>query len=280
MWKKQQLPNQVAQKLPSKLTLQSKWAEKNVVLFSTHPPRNSGSFHLALVFLSRSWNLHLMSHRWAEARAGVLHFHSHSVDQSSVICSPNYKAGSEMQPIVSPGRRGKNMYVAGAAEDESATQDSLNPLLSFLSTLNQTNTTHRKAHFHWLSGSDWWPCCIIDLAFVPVSNGVSASQSTYFCFISFPVLGNPAMLLYLDQAPGSPQRAVQGLTPEECIRHKHSCSITYSPWLEHDVISLCRMPHSSILLVSFSHLPESDLVTPFHQVIKCTPCEEWHTRSI
>lgn len=153
-----------------------------------------------------------------------------------------------MQPSVSPGSRGKSMNVTGAVEAVSATQESLNLLSSFLSTLNQTHTTHKKAHFHWLSGSDWRPCCIINLALVPLPNVVNACQSISFCFISFNVLGNPALPLYLDQAPGSLQRAVQGLAPEECIRHQHSYSITFSLWLEHDVIYLCRMTHSSIPL--------------------------------
>lgn len=150
-----------------------------------------------------------------EIRAGVCHFHSHSIDQSSVICSPNYKAVSEMQPRVSPVSRGKDMNVAGAVEAVSATQESLNLLSSFLSTLNQTNTTHKKAHFHWLSGSDWRPCCIINLALVPLPNAINACQGISFCFVSFNVLGNPALPLYLDQAPGSLQRAVQGLAPED-----------------------------------------------------------------
>lgn len=204
-----------------------------------------------------------------EIRAGVCHFHSHSVDQSSVMSSLTIR-----QPIVSPGSRGKNMNVAGAVEAVSATQESLNPLSSFLAILNQTNTTHQKALFHWLSGSDWRPCCIINLALVPLPNVVNASQSTSFCFISFHVVRNPALPLYFDQAPGSPPRAVQGLAPEECIRHQHTYSITFSLWLEHDVICLCRIrmtpssiplpPKATTIQLSFSQLQESDLLSGTH----------------
>lgn len=71
--------------------------------------------------------LHVMS-REAVTKGGVPHFHSHSIDQSSVIGSPNYEAGWEMQTVVCPGRRGKNMTVAGTVGAVSATLD---PLSSF-----------------------------------------------------------------------------------------------------------------------------------------------------
>lgn len=58
-----------------------------------------------------------------------------------------------MQPNVCPGRRGKNINVAGAVEAVSVTHESLDPLTSFLSILNQTNTAHRKVNSHGLSDS-------------------------------------------------------------------------------------------------------------------------------
>lgn len=49
------------------------------------------------------------------------------------------------------------MHVAEAAGAISATLGSLAPFSSFPSNLSETNATHRKASFHWLSysrGSD------------------------------------------------------------------------------------------------------------------------------
>lgn len=106
--------------------------------------------HDAHGLLSRSCNLlHLMSSRWAETRAGVVHFHSHFLDESSVTRSPNYEAVCDMQPPGSPGRKGKNTNVAGAVAAVLAAQESSNPLSSFLPTVNQANTTRRHTVMAW-----------------------------------------------------------------------------------------------------------------------------------
>lgn len=196
-----------------------------------------------------------------------------------------------MQPSVSPGSRGKNMNVAGAIEAVSATQESPNLLSSFLSTLNQTNTTHKKSTLS----------LVVRLWLTTPLYHQPGFGSTAKCSQR---LSEHILLFRIFQCPGksclAPVSWPGSRVTAECRSGSSTWRMYHTPtlllcyfqpltgaWCHLSVQndSLLYPPTSKgnynpAEFFSSSRIRSSFRYPLFFHVIKYTPCEKWHTQSI